>query len=1588
MDKKLNQKRRTAALVIACVCLITVLLVIILMRYQKKDDSVSDDTPYLSEVEDFTQYSEEEMEKIIKKDTTSNLGCYYGNLSVSDREVFKERFPYLIRKDGVTTYTKSADGEVLSSTQSQLDYAIEVYQNDLASYDEEVIEKCKQIYAEEHPDDEIPMYFPVTQLYAAAGGGGPQLISTTCDFYVNFLIFGNDSKTKDSISLTEMQNSMVAPDGTKLNQSYFVPEYNYNEFIKWSDSQSKSNANTIAQIYNGHSDGAIKITAKVSNTTVVGEGESSLSGPNKVESVTVTNGKANDIKVVIDGWRDYLTVPGMSTTEKPALAYYKDEDIWHRSVLIFDMSYQVPTNAIPTVKQNVNKHMGGRLIAGTYMYPDGNRVDKDTVNKYSGTNRHIEYFKGQQMGTIGFFNKCQPEGMFDDNGKKLVIQDDTVKDDSSQIQSSHDGFQWNNVNKRYHKTEYPSKRVAAINSTGTTTSTWDNVNVQINLDYNTSGGGERKDHWENLYRHGASNSESERDIMDDYIWLAASGGKADAYKTGATLNILMVQNKETLTLEYETKKEQSSSLRNLNNFYVGGSKAKRPDKDKDTLDDFSITGGSGQSVSLNRLFQGKNVDLATGLRLDGHSLHNVHIYHLDYKERTSDNAEGFLGYDGSGEFSFAMGWLKNNNSPSWSKVNTYGKDPTRNNEPRSRRQNIYKKDGAGTYFANDANVTESKYYKYVFCNTKNSVDEGGVLSNVNSRFSTVYENEKPEIIVDDSKTKTLKQILNSTEDGEIFTYNGETCMKIGMSGTSVSLIKALNGCKSTLAQYLSVTDEEDTENAKNGVGAAVKSLEKYGIPFLYNSEGNENAKGSKKYETISYSDKIFLWENRSVKKAELTSKKDGVKYTTRKATFLTHDRAQYNPGSKMTEFTSHSRKTAFPFYTRTTITVYFVEEEDDGTKWRTSHYVTKNDLLNMIDDTTKPDWTYEEVTPHVLNTNLTLNNRNRVGSYTATEKITFTHAHTIDHGCYYCPGHYHSSIYGGYYTYCAGCVRSCNKETVVVKTNSIPIEIINDPPAIDIKDVDEKTESDIIKWSDIAKMFSVSDKEDNSYNTSGSNPTCSSCNTATYVDYPKEYATVQNPYQRTFVFKWPNSKYPHRENTHTPTLTVDIGNLKLEQTNPGGVYPIKITMMDGDGRVTRANTELVIDWVAPEFTLNESPESNGLIYHTDETIPQGDFFTNKVITKAADPMRQWAVEKPGAMQSVSEAETIDCYAAGHPIGVDLRNPLGYYNLPKYITIVDTKELYVQRRSAGAIRPNDARQQVTDICRIFYENEGDSATNWRAANSVTEEKIVEVTLRCYNPRNNNYYTDRTLKVKIINDAPVVSGGTHLLTLYEQYTEDQFLDWWSTQAWDFEDGTITGDDNAGTYYGTKPYNDSRDTVFNHKSEIHQRYGIEKTQYSAIQNHSLRYNGDTYYHRFKIVEWNGKDINARGTTYFDTTEEGTFTIIVGYWDEDMAYAEAPITVIVRKTEQQMKPYLRYIDKEFFSKPAYYGGLADDSIWKTNPEYNKQLEEDLNTDVTDASEENNWKGCEIVYVFEPDDIKEFKEYIKQKVYNPKPNG
>lgn len=411
MNKKLDHKRRTIALVVSCICLLAVLFVILLMRYQKKDDSVSDDTPYLSEIDDFTQYSEEEMKKIINHDTNTNLGCYYGNLSVSDREVFKEHFPYLIKKDGVTTYTKDKDGNIITTTQSELDFAIQSYQDDLALYGEEALEKCKQIYAEEHPDEEIPMYFPVTQLSAAVGEE-QTLLSETCEFYVNFLLFGNDSKTTNRISTNQMQNVMRAPDGTELNKSYFVSD-NYDEFISWGDSENKNNASKIAAVYNNHKDGAVKITAKVDGKTLVGK-KTTLSGPIKVKSISVEN-KSSNIRVVIDGWRDYLAIPSSlsySKNDHPALGYYADGN-WHRSILIFDMSYQVPTNALPTRKQNVNKHQNGRLLAATYMYPDGGRTEKDNNKKYD-ENTSIEYFMGESMGTIGFFNSCQPAGIKSD----------------------------------------------------------------------------------------------------------------------------------------------------------------------------------------------------------------------------------------------------------------------------------------------------------------------------------------------------------------------------------------------------------------------------------------------------------------------------------------------------------------------------------------------------------------------------------------------------------------------------------------------------------------------------------------------------------------------------------------------------------------------------------------------------------------------------------------------------------------------------------------------------------------------------------------------------------------------------------------------------------------------------------------------------------------------------------------------------------------------------------------------------------------------------------------------------------------------
>ena len=78
--RRLTEKQRQSimGLCIALGALLVTLCVVILIRMdRKKDDSILK----LADVEDYTQYTEEEFQEIVDNDDYTHLGWYYYNLS-------------------------------------------------------------------------------------------------------------------------------------------------------------------------------------------------------------------------------------------------------------------------------------------------------------------------------------------------------------------------------------------------------------------------------------------------------------------------------------------------------------------------------------------------------------------------------------------------------------------------------------------------------------------------------------------------------------------------------------------------------------------------------------------------------------------------------------------------------------------------------------------------------------------------------------------------------------------------------------------------------------------------------------------------------------------------------------------------------------------------------------------------------------------------------------------------------------------------------------------------------------------------------------------------------------------------------------------------------------------------------------------------------------------------------------------------------------------------------------------------------------------------------------------------------------------
>lgn len=1038
-------------------------------------------------------------------------------------------------------------------------------------------------------------------------------------------------------------------------------------------------------------------------------------------------------------------------------------------------------------------------------------------------------------------------------------------------------------------------------------------------------------------------------------------------------------------------------------------------------DSVQITSGNvNQSVALN-MHSWLGQDAVTMVRRLGYSVNKIFLRHNYIANESTTHAFGMLS-DGA----YTV------------KSIDYPASADKNSELSGTCYRIYSQNANETsLFASTGNRNLS-HYMYTFLN-----DNPAIGSNPTSAIYYTWENDAPQIVVGGygagynantvpSNDTMFYEGVEGYEDGE---GNYRTANVYGVryaASDALDMASAVHWALRNSGGY--VLDAEDSENAAciHSVNAAIPAIQDYVPPISADTTGYRdyicitNASTSNALSVvkpITYHP-IGQLDASDAQRIELTVMDWGGK--TDKIILNV-----YVPCDGLN----------VPTPAPPAVPADPAQPADTSSTYHSGHLFQDSELRAICPSANAPDgfaYYTEELLP---DTTVTIGTRMQLGTYRAIKRTSFTHTNPSNctYYCYTCGGHQSkvasTTIGNNYGEYCiysvcpagqnylATCSNPVNVCPYCVNGNTFTkqfdtannVTITNCAPVLETYEINTLpsdksglsytttktenimnnhvvTEADELSPLDITSLLiTLADHEDTQIHYLEDPDKCNTNSVAPYCDVATFFKLTTIPKYDTSDYKDARTltyTFTTTGNPNNATLTIDIGNLRLGHHNPGGLYPITFTLTDGDGATTTVTSTLYIDWVTPQLEVNEKVADNKLIYHTNQTIKQHDFFTDTVVTKAYDYMDTDARE-PRLKDDGTLDEAVTSLFTGDAITSDL-SEVRSNSLPKYIRIMETNELYVQTKAHPTTQSND-------ICRISDGKEGPLTTNWRAANSIREEKTYEVKLRIFNPRNEAYYTDKTFEVKVVNDAPLIKAGKHLLVLYEEYTEDDIIDWWSTQAWDYEDGTLLSIPEASQNSEYAPK-----TITSRDGTQRVCLGIDKNRKCLIPVEStnpvaLRNNAETFHYRFKIIDWGTNNdylYKVGDDNWANTFKEREYTLKIRFYDEDMAYADTTLTVIVRKTEAQMKGSLRFINKHFFFdddgvslRPAEEGGLAYDSIWRTNPEYREELARSLNTDVSNACAENNWEGCQYVFEFTPDDIKEAKALIKKHTVDAPPD-
>lgn len=484
--RRLTEKQRQSimGLCIALGALLVTLCVVILIRMdRKKDDSILK----LAEVEDYTQYTEEEFREITDNDEAINLGWFYYNLDREEKEDILRRFPYLnsetiqsfsyVPKEEVTDDMEVIGTDTYNDTDkllvreyvSPINVAKEYYDDAYEDYQEardKIEEKGEyEKVLNEHHDliDDVSQtqYLQPQILYdwwhqAEQIGDRQEEDSiilkngTTCTFHINYLAFG-----KAANGLSVVNSNEYAKNASGAQE--FLMEYK-SQASSPSDGETdttnynEATADRLIDIMKEKGKGAtvtIKLSVNERCSTISTKndkdnsyGDDTEKGDNKEEKVYIENITISDapLGLTISGYDQYLQIP--TSAIDGGLNYYRTYDpktgqwvaktdsngniYYTRDVAIIDFAYQCPTNYIPTAANvTLFKYSGARFSTNIYNY----------AKKGSNGNANFADNASAEASTLGFNNYSA--GTYKNDTRSTVdVEDKILKDGSENIDIS------------------------------------------------------------------------------------------------------------------------------------------------------------------------------------------------------------------------------------------------------------------------------------------------------------------------------------------------------------------------------------------------------------------------------------------------------------------------------------------------------------------------------------------------------------------------------------------------------------------------------------------------------------------------------------------------------------------------------------------------------------------------------------------------------------------------------------------------------------------------------------------------------------------------------------------------------------------------------------------------------------------------------------------------------------------------------------------------------------------------------------------------------------------------------------------------